>query len=273
MNVQDYISSGIIESYVLDLATSGERVEFERFCEEYPELSEAREKFEYSLEIFALAHAASAPESIKTRFLEAVQGSVSLNQTKIAKGMTVEKTDKEYRPLKTSGFLRFMAAASVILLIGCAYLSYRYYSQNLLLVHSNNELHARLNSSDSLLNKIAGEQKVVSDPNVTIVNLVGTQATPKSSANIYWDSASANVYLVVRNMPELPTDKQYQLWALIDGKPKDLGVFNMDKSRFILKMKNTRKADAFAITIEQKGGSPSPTLEKMQSLGKLKMMQ
>jgi hypothetical protein len=40
--------------------------------------------------------------------------------------------------------------------------------------------------------------------------------------------------------------------------------------KFIIKMKNTQKADAFAITIEQKGGAPSPTLEKMQSMGKLK---
>jgi hypothetical protein len=33
-------------------------------------------------------------------------------------------------------------------------------------------------------------------------------------------------------------------------------------------MKNTRKAQAFAITIQKKGGSPVPDLQKMQSLGK-----
>jgi hypothetical protein len=41
----------------------------------------------------------------------------------------------------------------------------------------------------------------------------------------------------------------------------------------ILQMKDTRKAQAFAITIEKKGGSPSPTLEKMQSLGKTILTQ
>jgi anti-sigma-K factor RskA len=69
-------------------------------------------------------------------------------------------------------------------------------------------------------------------------------------------------------MPELPSDAQYQLWALIDGKPADLGVFNTPKDKVFLKMKNTQKADAFAITIEKKGGSVSPTLVKMQSYGK-----
>jgi anti-sigma-K factor RskA len=98
--------------------------------------------------------------------------------------------------------------------------------------------------------------------------MVGTKVAPKSSANIYWDSTSTNVFLVVKNMPKLPSDKQYQLWALIDGKPKDLGVFDATDDKVILKMKNTQKAQAFAITIEKTGGSPSPTLDSMQSLGK-----
>jgi anti-sigma-K factor RskA len=108
----------------------------------------------------------------------------------------------------------------------------------------------------------------MSDPNTTVVNMVGTQAAPKSSANVYWDSTNTSVYLVVKNMPKLPSNQQYQLWALIDNKPKDLGVFDATDDKVILKMKNTQKAQAFAITIEQKGGSPSPTLQKMQSLGK-----
>jgi len=125
-----------------------------------------------------------------------------------------------------------------------------------------------LNSTDSILNQIVEEQKIVKDPNTTVVNMVGTQVAPHSSANIYWDSTSTSVFLVVKNMPKLPSDQQYQLWALIDGKPKDLGVFDASEDKVILKMKNTQKAQAFAITIEQKGGSPSPTLQKMQSLGK-----
>jgi len=101
--------------------------------------------------------------------------------------------------------------------------------------------------------------------------MVGTKVAPRSSSNIYWDSTNSNVYLIVKNMPKLPNDKQYQLWAIIDGKtaPKDLGVFDATDDNVILKMKNTQKAQAFAITIEKKGGSPSPTLDSMQSMGKM----
>ncbi len=71
-------------------------------------------------------------------------------------------------------------------------------------------------------------------------------------------------------MPKLPNDQQYQLWALIDGKPKDLGVFDAEQEKLILKMNNTQKRKLLRITIEKRGGNPSPTLEKMQSMGKTK---
>ncbi len=43
MNIQEYISSGIIECYVLGLATSEEQQEFERICAAHSEVKQARE--------------------------------------------------------------------------------------------------------------------------------------------------------------------------------------------------------------------------------------
>jgi anti-sigma-K factor RskA len=74
-------------------------------------------------------------------------------------------------------------------------------------------------------------------------------------------------------MPELPSDRQYQLWALIDNDKKDLGVFDATRNNVILKMKDTKRAQAFAITIERKGGAPHPTLDSLQSLGKTEFRQ
>ena len=272
MNVKEYISSGIIEAYVMGLASGAERAEFEQWCAQYPELVAARREFEEKLEQFASDHAVPPPVKVKVRFLEAIGDEIprdrsSTNQPKI---ITMQNEKRSVQML--SGWSRFTAAASVILLIGFAWFAYQFYSlkgTNEQLANTNNELRVRAASSDSILNQIVAEQKVVSDPNTTVVNMVGTQVAPRSSANVYWDSTSSNVFLVVKNMPKLSSDQQYQLWALIDGKPKDLGVFDATNDKVILKMKNTQKAQAFAITIEQKGGSPSPTLQKMQSLGKI----
>jgi anti-sigma-K factor RskA len=74
-------------------------------------------------------------------------------------------------------------------------------------------------------------------------------------------------------MPQLANNKQYQLWALIDGKPKDLGVFDARQDNVMIQMNDTKKAQAFAITIEKKGGVPTPTLDSLQSEGKTQLTQ
>ena len=257
----------------MDLATESERAEFEQYCTQYPELVAARKDFEEKLEKYASENAEHPPVGVKVKVLEAIgspdsRKSVSFNPPKQIINYMENSTSS-----RGSGWSRLAAAASIILIIGLAWFAYQTHNENKDLTDKNNALTEKFNSTDSILKQIVAEQKVVKDPNVTVVNMVGTTAAPKSSANIYWDSTSANVYLVVKNMPNLPSDKQYQLWALIDGKPKDLGVFDASDNKVILQMKNTQKAQAFAITIEQKGGSPSPTLDKMQSLGKLQQSQ
>ncbi len=254
MNIKEYISSGIIESYVLGLATDEERAEFELLCRQYPELLAARNEFELSLEMQMLSTAPASPVGVKEKLIQAVAAATKPVQAKVM-AMDDDKV-KKFSPV------RWVAAASVLLLLGATYFAYNFYTENKKLKESFYELQARMDSMEE-------EQRMMSDPNVAVVSLVGT--TPaKASANIYWDTTSSNVFLVVKNMPQLPSDKQYQLWALIDGKPKDLGLFDVkgDQRRVVLKMNNTQKAEAFAITIENRGNTGGPSLDQLQTMGK-----
>ena len=72
MNIQEYISGGIIESYVLGLASPEERAEFEQYCSQYPELVEARIAFEISLEQQALSGTTKPPAFIKENILKEI---------------------------------------------------------------------------------------------------------------------------------------------------------------------------------------------------------
>jgi anti-sigma-K factor RskA len=257
VNVKEYIGSGIIESYVMGLASESERAEFERMCQDYPEVLAARKQFEERLESYASEHATPPPPYVREKVLKAI----TMNNQ--------ETPVRDSQPVRSLGWLRLVAAAAILLLIGTGVLYYRTKEENKDLANTNGRLKNALDSTGNILDKLVQDQKnVVGNPNTVVVNMVGTQVAPKSSANVYWDSASSNVYLVVKNMPKLPSDQQYQLWALIDNKPKDLGVFDAADPNVILKMKNTQKAQAFAITIEKKGGSPSPDLQKLQSMGK-----
>ena len=102
------------------------------------------------------------------------------------------------------------------------------------------------------------------------VTLKGTPNHPNALATIYFDTESNEAYLMVNNMPAAPSDKQYQLWAIIDGKPVDAGVFNSsgDTSR-LQKMGRFENAQAFAVTVERVGGSPTPSMETMVVIGSI----
>jgi anti-sigma-K factor RskA len=263
VNIKEYISSGVVESYVLGLLTAQERFEFEQYCEAYPELKAARNAFELAIEKQAIENAVPPPAHVKEKVLSAIQQKPTSNTSKM---ISMEPITTR----RSSGF-GWLAAASVILFLVAGYFAYTFYNQNKELKSSNSELEAKINRTDSLMNKMLEEQKAINDPNVMVVNMVGTQKASPGSASIYWDSTSTNVYLVVKNMPKLPTDKQYQLWAMIDGKPVDLGLFDQPQPNIILKMKNTQKADAFAITIESRGNTGGPNLEQLQSMGKAKL--
>ena len=261
----------MVESYVLGLLTAQEKFEFEQYCEAYPELKAARDSFEKAIEKQAMENAVSPPAPLKEKIWASLQQTQQIPVSKPSKIVSMEPTT----PRRTSSY-GWLAAASVILFLVAGYFAYSFYNQNKKLKDSNAEIEARLNQNDSILNKMLEEQKIMSDPNVAVVNLVGT--TPaKASASIYWDSTSADVFLVVKNMPKLPSDKQYQLWSIINGKngqlqPSSLGLFDVgDDKKIILKMSNVKQADAFAITIENRGNTGGPNLEQLQSMGKTKL--
>ena len=82
--------------------------------------------------------------------------------------------------------------------------------------------------------------------------------------SLYNDTKQA--YIDILDLPIPDEGKQYQLWALVGGKPVDAGVFELVSG--IQRVKDIPEADAWAVTLEPKGGSISPTLELMYLLGK-----
>jgi anti-sigma-K factor RskA len=263
VNVQEYISSGIIEAYVLGLASAEERSEFESMCTQYPELVVARNNLEIALEKQLFSDATAPVLGVKEKIMSAIRQDFSVNQSK---NIIMENVNTS----RSSSPLRWMAAASIILLLASAYFAFNFYTKNKDL---QSEL-AKSKDAQAQMDDRLKKLEMVSDPNVAVINLKGTEKAPKSSASIYWDSTSTNVYLVAKNMPKLASDKQYQLWAIINGQdgklqPTSLGLFDVgDDGKIILKMSNVKKADAFAITIETRGNTGGPTLEQLQTMGK-----
>ena len=69
------------------------------------------------------------------------------------------------------------------------------------------------------------------------------------------------------SLPAPSEEQQYQLWAIVDGQPVDAGVFDIEKGNILQQLKTISNAQAFAVTLEKKGGSPTPTLAALFLIG------
>ena len=102
------------------------------------------------------------------------------------------------------------------------------------------------------------------------IRMKGTDKAPNAFATIYWNGKNKESYLDVNSLPLPPAGKQYQLWAIVDGKPVDMKVFDVvaDNNQ-LQKVEFIEKPQAFAVTLEDAGGSPAPTMTEMYVIGEV----
>ena len=238
MNIQDYISGGIVESYVLGLASKEERSEFEDMCLQYPEVLAARTSFELALEKQAIENSIAPSADLKGKIFEQI------------KSGKVVSMQAESTRIKKINWIKYTAAASIILLAGSLYYNINLYNKNKSLKNNYDTTIAKLNNVEKDI------QILQQNPAMKMASLKGQEISPASFATVYWDTTSQDVYLMINNMPKPASDKQYQLWAFLDGKPTDMGIIEItEKPLQLYRLKKAQAAQAFAITLEKKGRS------------------
>lgn len=270
MNVQDYIASGMIENYVLGLASAEERAEFERMSAAHSEVRAARESFELILEKQLQDQAITPPANLKSKVFAEIEVEKDSQQEKIIPIRRILRVK--------ANWARSVAAAAIILLAGSTILNFYFFTQYKKYINKYDELVASQNqmaiTNKTLETKLSDYASAIGhmkDTGMALVKMVDvpTSPSPGCSTTVYWDTRSKDVYLLVNNLPKPASDKQYQLWAMVDGKPVDAGIFDMNEGLPFMKMKNIPEAQAFAITLEKKGGSSVPTMESMYVMGKV----
>jgi anti-sigma-K factor RskA len=73
--------------------------------------------------------------------------------------------------------------------------------------------------------------------------------------------------ITASGMTPLPENRTYQAWAVIDGKPVSLGLLKIaeDGEGYVLLDQHVTENEPVFITIENAGGSPTPTGAKIVS--------
>lgn len=242
MDIKNYISSGIIELYVMGLCTPEEEKELEQYRTTYPELDKAITDYEQEMEQQALQNPTLPSASVDNKILATLQ---SLNQTKQT------GTKKINTPVRKINFLRLAAAAAVLLLITSAYFNYTQYKKN-------NELNALTNATNDSPLPMA-DYRIMTDPAITPVALYGVGTHTICRCTMYWDKKNKKAYLLIHHLADKTGNKKYQLWAFVDGKPVNIGeVDDTVRGRFIEMPGIPSEAVSFSVTLENENTS-TPT--------------
>lgn len=275
MDASRFISSGLIEAYVSGLATSNEIEELERGMAQYPEVRAAVDDCQLDMEHYVTLQAKTPAPELKQNILRIIAD----EETARENGTYVEQTEVAFpneEKVYVSSAWRWAAAAVFVALLGSLYMNYVYSGQindykgrYEALLSSQNSLASESNLYRTRLEQMEASMNIVKSPSIKTVKMPGTKPFPSALATVYWNQQSKEVFVMVNNLPEPAADKQYQLWAIVDGKPVDMGVFETgNKDELLHKMKSIDNAEMFAITLEKKGGSPVPTLDQMYVAGK-----
>lgn len=248
MNSKEYIESGILEQYVIGSLSADEMTEVEKNLAIYPELKSELKSIESALELYAKSHGVN-PNINEDVFVEKITGK------------KISSSSPNFWA-KWLPWLIFLPAS-------------------LGFIFNTIKLNSRLLKSEKEITTVKKGCEEVSKQNQGLINYIdillnpenkkvilkGTSLSPNAFASVVITD-NKQIYLSSQGLPLPSEDKQYQLWALKNGKPIDMGVFDVLTDTLIT-ISNVEGAQAYAITLEKKGGSIVPTLDQMVVMGEI----
>ncbi|SDS21401.1 Anti-sigma-K factor rskA [Maribacter dokdonensis] len=259
MDVEKYIASGILELYVAGTLSEKENLEIANYAKEYPEIKKEIEEIEAS--ILELSRKASPGYHYSFKALmNRINGEVKV----------VDMNEKRSTP-----FLSYMGwAASILLAVGLFWM----YQQNQdlkstieVVEKQNLDLEQQIADTDSSLEQTQELLNTLRDKNISVIPLGGQDVSPTSYAKAYWNKQEEKVFIDAQGLPEPPDGFVYQVWSLKLSPltPTSMGLledFATDENK-VFALNNPNESEAFGITLEPAGGSESPTLEQLYTLG------
>ena len=265
MDVKEYIASGIIEMYAMNSLSGEEAKEFERMMQLHPEVAAELRIAEETLEDYAFSHSLNPRPQVRMNIMTAVRSGEYG-----AKSAQKAKAPQENYTLT----YKYMIAASLAALIVSTFASWFFYSRwdeaeerFTVLLNEKNELAQNYNLIKTSYDETLENIFVMRDENSKIIVLNSTDTTQNYQARIYWNKLNHHSYIDVLSLPDPEQGKQFQLWALVAGKPIDAGVF-ISGEQNIQRVKDIEHADRWAVTLEPKGGSVTPTMNQMYLISK-----
>lgn len=242
--VQNFLESDLLEKYLIGDTTLEETNQVERYIAMYPEVRDTYRELEDNLEAFARLYARKTPEGLRDRIVQRI---------------------KNERPGRRR-FLQYAVAASFVMLFFAAS-SIFFWNQNQSLQQENalvtDQIRVLEADMKEQLEDVRNQFIVLNNPGTRKYLVNGNTKAKELKAIAYVNPIKKLSYLNVRNLPQLPENQCYQMWAEVNGSMVNLGILkNIEDKDKLMALPYGDKALGY-ITIEPKGGNNAPSVQNI----------
>lgn len=249
--INTFLSSGLLEKYLLGETTSEESEQVESYISKYPEVQNAYNTLQFNLEVIAKRDAIEAPKNLLYNILDAID----------EKPVIALNTKHNYKK-----WYKYSVAASIAALI-FAGSTYLFYNQNQKLSNENQvvveeifDLRNDIEQNNKMLDKVMRQLLKLNNPETEKYIINGNERAKDLKTVAYINAKEKTSMIDVVSLPELPNEQCYQIWAELQGKMVNLGI--LDKAdRKLRNIPYMEDALALSITIEPKGGNSIASVE------------
>lgn len=260
MDVKEIIESGRLELYVCGALSSEEAAEIDQAISESVEIRKEVESIEASLINLAEAVAPTLPAMVWTYILNSIKNIRNIDSSSSS----------------STNWTAITGWAAAILCIGGIFwiLNQNNELEKELQVTTveNNDLQKRIETTEATLAQTDELLNILRSKEYNAITLPGNQAVaPNAFAKVYFNKSEGVAYIDAKGLPEAPAGKVYQVWSLIMDPltPSSVGLLEgvTEIENGIYRFENIPDPEAFGITLEPEGGSESPTLSQLYTLG------
>ncbi len=251
MEINDIISSGLLELYATGIASPEEAIQVEQWAAQYPEVAVELAAIQSSMEAYAKLNAVQPEAGVKEKVF------AKINTSNQSASPSRSSTNTGAKIIGIPSYWRMMAAASIILLLGSV-------AVNILLVNKNKGLDHNLREAQQLAANMQKDNLEMKEDMHVVQDKYSMPVALKpmpgmdAAAKVFWMVNSGDVYIDPSNLPAAPAGKHYQFWGIVDGKPVSGGMITTDGKYRIQKMKSFGRVEAFAVSLEDKMDGTEP---------------
>ena len=248
MDKEEFLSSGLLELYILGLASKEETAEVEYYLKKYPELRSNVNKGKKAIDNYADQYLKKTnPSDVKddsqelSSFLSRIPSLVNKNI--------------------------LLLTLTIGSLFGAIYLNQR---TSLNKARTSNEiLSKKLEECQNDSKQLEHHEAIIAffqHQGTRTLHLNGTTYSPVAEAIVYWNDHLKVAYCHAFSLPKISRHHQYQVWADVNGEMVDMGLLEKNNNT-LHQVQFIGGAESFNITVEPLGGSKHPTVERLAANG------